>query len=94
MRLVGMEILEEFSRTHVDVAAQIAAWRCEVEDAEWKTPSDIKARYSNASFLSGNRVVFNLKGNNYRLLVQVSYKNELVLAMKIGTHAEYSKWKL
>lgn len=94
MRLVGLLLLEEFARRHGDVGSQIDAWVREAEDAEWRSPSEIKARYPSASFLSDNRVIFNLKGNAYRLEVKVSYELQVVLIKRIGTHAEYSKWKL
>ncbi len=94
MRLVGLLLLEEFARRHADVRSQIDAWVQEVEDASWSSPREIKARYSSASFLSDNRVIFNLKGRSYRLEVKVSYELQVVLIRRIGTHAEYSKWKL
>lgn len=71
----------------------VQTWVKEVEAAQWKTSQDIKARYSHASFLSDNRVVFNLKGNNYRLGVKISYKNQTVLVKQVGTHEEYKSWK-
>jgi mRNA interferase HigB len=93
MKIVGVKILEEFGNRHADVVSQLKAWIYEVEEAQWRTPADIKARYVHASFLADNRVVFNLKGNKYRLDVKVSYKSQVVLVNRIGTHAEYSKWK-
>jgi mRNA interferase HigB len=64
----------------------------EVKASHWKNPAEIKARYATASFLADNHVVFNLKGNKYRLEVIVGYKAQVVLVKRIGTHAEYSKW--
>lgn len=93
MKLVGRPVLDEFGRQHADVRKQIAAWIGEVEAAEWQTPQDIKTRYVKASFLSDNRVIFNIKGNDYRLDVKVSYKNHIVLIKRIGTHDEYNKWE-
>lgn len=93
MKIVGLKILEEFVNRHADVVSQLKAWIYEVEEAQWQTPNDIKVRYVHASFLADNRVVFNLKGNKYRLDVKVSYKSQVVLVNRIGTHAEYSKWK-
>ncbi len=92
MKIVGMKILSEFSTRHADVRSQIGVWLQEVEDAQWQMPPDIKARYPHASILDNKRVIFNLKGNKYRLEVKVSYKNQTVLVKRIGTHAEYSKW--
>ena len=94
MLLVGLVLLEEFARLHGDARSQIDAWVREAEDASWRSPSDIKARYPSASLLSHNRVIFNLKGNSYRLEVKISYESQVVLIKRVGTHAEYSKWKL
>ena len=93
MRVIGKKILEEFKRPHADVRSQIDEWICEVEEAQWESPHDIKAKYATASFLGDNRVVFNLKGKSYRLDVKVSYENQVVLVKRIGTHAQYDNWK-
>ncbi len=92
MIVLGKKTLEDFKKGHADVRTQIDAWVCEAEDAEWQSPNDIKARYTSASFLADNRVVFNLKGNSYRLDVKVAYKTKTVLIKRIGTHAEYDRW--
>jgi mRNA interferase HigB len=92
MKLVGRQELERFARKHADVRGQIDSWVCDVEEAQWQTTSDIKKRYAHASFLAGNRVIFNLKGNNYRLDTKISFKNQVVLVVRIGTHKEYSTW--
>ena len=92
MKVVGRKTLEDFVGRHSDVRSQADAWICEVEEAEWQSPQDIKARYAHASFLSDNRVIFNLKGNKYRLDTKVTYSTRIVLILRIGTHAEYSKW--
>ena len=92
MRVIGKETLEDFKRRHADVRSQVDAWLAEVEEARWDSPNDIKARFASASFLPNHRVVFNLKGNNYRLDVNVSYNTKVVLIKRIGTHAEYDTW--
>jgi mRNA interferase HigB len=92
MRLVGKELLAQFAKEHADVRGPLNTWILEVEEAIWTGPADIKARYPSASFLSENRVIFNLKGNTYRIETKVSYEITVVLAKRIGTHAEYSKW--
>lgn len=93
MKVVGRKELEQFSRKHADVRGQVDAWLAEVEETQWQTPSDVKKRYAHASFLGQNRIIFNLKGNNYRLDVKVSFKNQIVMIVRIGTHEEYSTWK-
>jgi len=93
MNVIGKNILEDFESKHTDAKEQIDAWLCEAEEAQWNKPHDIKARYSSASFLKNNIVIFNIRGNNYRLAVKVNYKNQVVMIKKAGTHAEYSKWE-
>jgi mRNA interferase HigB len=93
MRIVGFELLDKFKRKHVDVCSQINAWICEVEEVKWQTPNDVKKRYPNASVLGDKRVVFNIKGNNYRIDTKIAYIQQIIFVKRIGTHAEYSKWK-
>lgn len=94
MTIVGLQSIEKFIRKHANSKASLSAWLTEAEDAEWKTPQDIRDRFRSADFLSGDRVVFNIGGNNYRLVVLVRYQNGIILIQRIGTHAEHSKWKL
>ncbi len=93
MKVVGRRALDDFKRRHADARSHVDEWIRDVEEAEWQSPRDIKAKYVTASFLADNRVVFNLKGNSYRLDVKVSYENQVVLIKRIGTHAEYDNWK-
>lgn len=78
-------------RSHANARRPLDAWRLEVERAIWLTTQDIKQSYRSADFLADNRVIFNIKGITYRLVVQVRYQNGLVVVEWIGTHAEYSK---
>lgn len=94
MRLVGRNLLHEFAQKHADASAHVDAWISEVSEARWKTPGDVKQRYTSASILSNNRVVFNLKGNRYRIVTSLHYTTGVVLVDRIGTHAEYSRWSL
>lgn len=94
MTIAGRQLIEKFIRKHANSKASLSAWLEEAEEAEWETPQDIKDRYRSADFLSANRVIFDIGGNNYRLMVLVRYRNGMLLIQKIGTHAEYSKWKL
>lgn len=66
-------------------------WFHEAKTADWKKPEDIRESYSNADFIAGNRVIFNLKGNHYRLIVQINYDYGLIDILFIGTHSEYDK---
>lgn len=91
MRILGLPILDDFKRAHADARAPLDAWQIEVARETWGTSQDIKRRYRSADFLAGNRVIFNIKGNSYRLVVQVRYQNGLVVVEWVGTHAEYDK---
>lgn len=91
MKLVGLLKLEEFKQTHADSRRPLDSWRKEVEDAKWDGPHDIKMRYPSASFLANNLVIFNIKGNKYRLVIKAKYRNGVVMIDWIGTHAEYDK---
>jgi len=93
MRIVNLVLIEEFKKQHADSRGQLDAWRVDVTAARWQSPQDIKLRYRSADFLADNRVIFNIKGNTYRLVVQVRYQNGLVMVEWVGTHAEYSKKK-
>jgi mRNA interferase HigB len=93
MRILNLPQLEKFKQNHADVRGQLDAWRDEVAREVWLTSQDIKRRYKSADFLADNRVIFNIKGNKYRLVVQVRYRGGIVLIEWIGTHAEYSKKK-
>ena len=91
MRIVGRNKLDEFCRAHADSRDWIRNWIADTSSATWQTPQDVKLRYTSASFLATNRVVFNVKGNRYRMEVQVAYHTGVVVVEWIGTHAEYTK---
>jgi mRNA interferase HigB len=91
MHLVSRKKLVEFWTRYTDSKEQLAAWAWEVEHAEWRTPGDVKARYSTADILPGDRVAFNIKGKKYRLIVKVQYNIQIVFIRFIGTHKAYDK---
>lgn len=91
MKLVGLLTLEEFKQKHADSRKPLDCWRSEVEKAKWDGPQDIKRSYSSASFLADNIVIFNIKGNKYRLVIKAQYKYGIVMVEWVGTHAEYNK---
>lgn len=76
---------------HPDAEDALKAWEKEAEYAQWQSPTDIKARYRSADFLPGNRVVFNIKGNQYRLVVKIQYPTGVVYIRFVGTHKEYDR---
>ncbi|MGK7391969.1 MAG: type II toxin-antitoxin system HigB family toxin [Candidatus Cyclobacteriaceae bacterium M2_1C_046] len=91
MRVIAKRILREFWEKHNDCEEQLKSWYHEAENASWKSPNEIKIYYPSASILGDNRVVFNIKGNNYRLIVRINYDYGIVWIRFIGTHAEYDK---
>ena len=76
---------------HQDAEAPLRAWYKGAEKADWATPADIKAQFRSASFLANNRVVFNVAGNKYRLIVWVDYPARVMLVRFIGSHKEYDE---
>lgn len=94
MKLLGKKLLSNFKDRHADARSDLDSWEAEVEEAQWDTPHDLKARYPKASLLKKQQVVFNICRNDYRLLVVIGYKGKSVLVKKIGTHKEYDKWDL
>lgn len=91
LRVIAKKILREFWQKHPDSEQQLKTWFQEASKAEWKTPRDIKRDYPTASFLADNRVVFNIKGNHYRLIVRLNYDYQMAWIRFVGTHAEYDK---
>lgn len=91
MKVTGRGVLAALTHEHADARRWIENWLAEAEEAVWVTPQDIKDRYASASFLAGNRVIFNVKGNDYRLEVVVAYKTSVVVVEWAGTHAEYDQ---
>ncbi len=93
MRVIAKKTLRQFwaQRRYADSQGSLEAWHDEVSTAAWKTPQDIKDLYRTASFVGRNRVVFNIGGNKYRLVVEVQYVAGIVWVKFIGTHAQYDK---
>jgi mRNA interferase HigB len=91
VRVIARKTLKVFWEKHKDCEQQLKTWYDEAIEAVWRTPKDIKANYPSASFLRNNRVVFNIKGNSYRLVVRINYKYKMVWIRFVGTHAQYDK---
>ncbi len=89
MRIISRRLLREFWEKHPDAAVPLQTWFHDVERANWSGPADIKSVYRNASFLANNRVVFNIKGNRYRLVVLVIYVHGVIYIRFVGTQEEY-----
>lgn len=91
MHVISRKTLYEFWSNHPEVEEALQAWYREARTARWKAPQDIRSRYRSADFLTGNRVVFNIKGNQYRLVVKINYESGTVFIRFIGSHAEYDR---
>lgn len=89
MRVIAVKTLRSFRAKHPAAEQPLLAWYDEASKATWRHPSDIKAHYASASILKNRRVVFNIKGNDYRLIVAVAYKVGVVYVKFVGTHRQY-----
>jgi mRNA interferase HigB len=91
MRVISKIKLVDFWQAYPDAEQSLKSWYYEAEHAHWQKPEEVKQRYGSADILSGNRVVFNIKGNNYRLVVKIHYNTGVVYIRFIGTHAAYDR---
>ena len=91
MRIIAVKNLRDFWEQYPDARAPLEAWVDEVKHATWKAPHDIKAKYRHASLVGNKRVIFNIKGNDYRLIVSVAYRFAAVYIKFIGTHRQYDE---
>jgi mRNA interferase HigB len=91
MRIVALSTLRAFWLKHPDAEVPLRAWYTLASRANWKTPNQIKSAYRSASFVGSSRVVFNIKGNDYRLVVLVRYDKGLLFVRFVGTHAQYDR---
>ena len=91
MRIISRKALKTFWDKHPDSEQPLRAWVKHVSNSEWETPTDIKNSYRSASFIANDRVVFNIKGNHYRIIIAIKYQHGVVYIRFVGTHAEYDK---
>jgi mRNA interferase HigB len=91
MRIVAKRTLREFWVRFPDAEAPLLAWYREVEKEDWDGPAKLKEKYGNASIIKGSRAVFNIKGNDYRLVAKINYPYRMLYVRFVGTHAEYDK---
>lgn len=91
MRVIAKRALREFWEQHPDSEQQLLAWYREASKADWNSPNEIKAQYTSASILKQSRVVFNICGNKYRLIVEINFPRKWVFIRFIGTHKEYDE---
>lgn len=90
-RIIAKRTLREFWDKHADAEQYLKTWFETAKNANWRSPNDIKASYANASILKESRVVFNIKGNTYRLVVKFNFERQWAFIRFVGTHAEYDK---
>ena len=91
MRIIAIKRLREFWQAHPDAEEPLLAWYREVKQEDWDTPAKVKQKYQSASILGDNRVVFNIRGKRYRLVVKINYRHRVVYIRFVGTHAEYDE---
>lgn len=89
MRIISKKALIEYWTRVPNAQSELEAWHAEAKDADWATPAEVKAKYGNASILKDGRVVFNICGNNHRLVVWINYEFRTVYVRFLGTHREY-----
>ena len=89
MHIIAKKRLREFWEVHPDAEEPLLAWYREVEKEDWDQPARVKEKYGNTSIVGDKRVVFNIKGNDYRLVVRIDYRSQIVFVRFIGTHMEY-----
>ncbi|RNL51303.1 type II toxin-antitoxin system HigB family toxin [Pedobacter jejuensis] len=94
MRVISKKTLVIFFSKHASAKGSLEAWYGEVVEQSWDKPEDIIRLYSTADVITGKRFVFNIKGNHYRLIVDVEFKLKIVFIVWVGTHAEYDKIKV
>ena len=91
MRIIALSTLRDFWVKHPDALEPLAVWHAIASRVRWASPADIKAAYRNASFIAGNRVVFNIKGNDYRLVIAMHYNRQIAYIRFVGTHRQYDQ---
>lgn len=91
MRIIARKTLREFWEKYPDAEEALQAWYHDARAASWTTPADVRQRYVTASIIANNRVVFNIRGNTYRLIVAINYPFGIVYIRFIGTHRDYDQ---
>ena len=91
MRIIALKPLRTFWERHPDAEQVLKAWYHDTQHAVWTTPNDIRQIYATASIIANNRVVFNIRGNHYRLVVAINYPYQIVYIRFVGTHQEYDQ---
>ena len=91
MRIIATKTLKHFWEKYPEAEGALLSWYEELVEADWRTPNEMKNKFGSASIIGGKRVVFNIHGNKYRLIVDIEFKFKLVFVIWFGTHKEYDK---
>jgi mRNA interferase HigB len=91
VRIIARRALREFWERHPDAEQSLRAWYHDARQADWRTPADVKRVYATASVVGSNRVVFNIGGNKYRLVVAINYPFRICYIRFLGTHRAYDR---
>jgi mRNA interferase HigB len=91
MRIIALRTLQECWQRHPAAQIPLRSWYALASRAEWRAPADVNAAYRNASFVANNRIVFNVKGNDFRIVVAVHYNRGMMFVRFVGTHREYDE---
>ena len=91
MHIISRKALREFWEEYPDSEEALKAWHHEVDTIEWANSAEVKDKYRSASIINASRVVFNICGNKYRLIVAINYKFKIVYVRFVGTHKKYDR---
>lgn len=91
MRIIAIGALRNFWQEYPDAEIPLRSWYAAASRTDWESPSDVKAAYRSASFIANNRVIFNIMGNAYRLVVAIHYNRGMMFIRFIGTHQDYDR---
>lgn len=91
MRIIAVKTLKDYLEKFPQAEQSLLSWHEEVETANWNSPNELKAQYRNASILTDKRVVFNIHGNSFRLIVDIEYRLKIIFVVWFGTHPQYDK---
>ena len=89
MRIIAVNTIREYWEKYPNPEQSLKAWLQEIEHSDWETLQSLKLKYRNASILTGKRVLFNINGNQFRLIVDIEFRLKIVFVVWFGTHAEY-----
>jgi mRNA interferase HigB len=91
MRIIAKKALRDYWEAEPDCQDALSAWYAEAKAASWPNSMALKQQYASASIINHERVVFNIKGNHYRLVVRIDYRRQMIFILWVGTHKEYDK---